>query len=46
MAEKTMLEAVHDAMFEEMKRDESIIVMGEDVGEGGVFRAKIGRAHV
>ena len=42
MAEKTMLEAVHDAMVEEMKRDESIIVMGEDVGEGGVFRATEG----
>jgi 2-oxoisovalerate dehydrogenase E1 component beta subunit len=42
MAEKTMLEAVHDAMFEEMKRDESIILMGEDVGEGGVFRASEG----
>src|SRR6476619_3979745 len=42
MAEKTMLEAVHDAMFEEMKRDERIILMGEDVGEGGVFKASEG----
>jgi len=42
MAEKTMVEAVRDAMFEEMKRDERIIVMGEDVGEGGVFRATDG----
>jgi len=42
MAEKTMIEAVHDAMFEEMQRDERIIVMGEDVGEGGVFRATEG----
>ncbi len=42
MAEKTMIEAVRDAMFEEMKRDERIIVMGEDVGEGGVFRATQG----
>src|SRR5438128_4859996 len=42
MAEKTMVEAVHDAMFEEMKRDDRIIVMGEDVGEGGVFRATEG----
>lgn len=42
MAEKTMIEAVRDAMFEEMKRDERIIVMGEDVGEGGVFRATEG----
>jgi 2-oxoisovalerate dehydrogenase E1 component beta subunit len=42
MAEKTMVEAVRDAMFEEMQRDERIIVMGEDVGEGGVFRATEG----
>jgi 2-oxoisovalerate dehydrogenase E1 component beta subunit len=42
MAEKTMIEAVREAMFEEMKRDERIIVMGEDVGEGGVFRATEG----
>jgi 2-oxoisovalerate dehydrogenase E1 component beta subunit len=42
MTEKTMVEAVRDAMFEEMKRDERIIVMGEDVGEGGVFRATDG----
>ncbi len=42
MAEKTMVEAVREAMFEEMKRDERIIVMGEDVGEGGVFRATQG----
>ncbi|MBI2914137.1 MAG: alpha-ketoacid dehydrogenase subunit beta [Chloroflexi bacterium] len=42
MAEKTMVEAVRDAMSEEMKRDERIIVMGEDVGEGGVFRATQG----
>ncbi len=42
MAEKTMLEAVHDAMFEEMKRDPRVLVMGEDVGGGGVFRATQG----
>lgn len=42
MAEKTMIEAVHDAIYDEMKRDSSIIIMGEDVGEGGVFRATEG----
>jgi 2-oxoisovalerate dehydrogenase E1 component beta subunit len=42
MAEKTMIEAVRDAMFDEMKRDDRIILMGEDVGEGGVFRASEG----
>ncbi len=42
MPEKTMIEAVRDAMLDEMKRDERIIVMGEDVGGGGVFRATEG----
>ena len=42
MPEKTMVEAIRDAMFEEMKRDDRVIVMGEDVGEGGVFRATEG----
>jgi 2-oxoisovalerate dehydrogenase E1 component beta subunit len=42
MPEKTMIEAVRDAMLDEMKRDERVIVMGEDVGEGGVFRATEG----
>ena len=42
MPEKTMIEAVRHAMLEEMKRDERIIVMGEDVGSGGVFRATEG----
>jgi 2-oxoisovalerate dehydrogenase E1 component beta subunit len=37
-----MIEAVRDAMLDEMKRDERIIVMGEDVGGGGVFRATEG----
>jgi 2-oxoisovalerate dehydrogenase E1 component beta subunit len=37
-----MIEAVHDAIQEEMRRDSSIIIMGEDVGEGGVFRATEG----
>jgi 2-oxoisovalerate dehydrogenase E1 component beta subunit len=39
MAERNMVEAVHDAMQEEMRRDPRVIVMGEDVGGGGVFRA-------
>ncbi|MGI8550843.1 MAG: alpha-ketoacid dehydrogenase subunit beta [Dehalococcoidia bacterium] len=39
---KSILEAVRDALHEEMARDPSIIVMGEDVEEGGVFRATEG----
>src|SRR3989304_5739488 len=43
MAVKTMIEAVRDALYEEMARDPSIIVLGEDVGvSGGVFRATEG----
>jgi 2-oxoisovalerate dehydrogenase E1 component beta subunit len=37
-----MIEAIRDGMFEEMKRDERVMLMGEDVGEGGVFRASEG----
>jgi pyruvate/2-oxoglutarate/acetoin dehydrogenase E1 component len=43
MPSKTLVEAVNDALHTEMKRDDSILVMGEDVGRaGGVFRATAG----
>ena len=42
MAEKNMVEAVRDAMSEEMKRDPRVIILGEDVENGGVFRATQG----
>lgn len=43
MAVKTYIEAVTDAMAEEMERDSSVFVLGEDVGvRGGVFRATAG----
>jgi 2-oxoisovalerate dehydrogenase E1 component beta subunit len=43
MAVKTNIEALRDTMFEEMRRDERIVVLGEDVGvRGGVFRATEG----
>jgi 2-oxoisovalerate dehydrogenase E1 component beta subunit len=42
MTLKTYIEAIHDAMFEEMERDESVLVLGEDIQEGGVFRATDG----
>ena len=43
MALKTLLEAVNEALHEEMERDPSTIVLGEDVGvHGGVFRATDG----
>lgn len=43
MAAKTIVEAVHDALREEMARDERVILMGEDVGyKGGVFKVSVG----
>lgn len=43
MAVKSYIEAVREAMDEEMTRDERVIVMGEDVGiKGGVFKATDG----
>jgi pyruvate/2-oxoglutarate/acetoin dehydrogenase E1 component len=43
MPSKTLVEAVNDALHVEMERDDSVMVMGEDVGRaGGVFRATAG----
>ena len=43
MAELSIVEAVNDALHVELARDDSVMVMGEDVGRaGGVFRATAG----
>ncbi len=43
MANLTIVEAVNAALKQEMERDKSVIVLGEDVGkDGGVFRATEG----
>ena len=43
MAEKFLVEAVNDALQVEMERDDTVMVLGEDVGRaGGVFRATAG----
>ena len=43
MTIKTVLEAVRDAMREEMRRDNRVFIMGEDIGaRGGVFLATEG----
>ena len=40
---KTLIQALHEAMDEELARDERVFVTGEDVGKrGGVFRATTG----
>ncbi|MBI3805227.1 MAG: alpha-ketoacid dehydrogenase subunit beta [Nitrospirae bacterium] len=39
----TFIKAIHDAMFEEMKRDDNVFLLGEDVGIlGGAFKATEG----
>src|SRR6478672_6403313 len=43
MAVMTMIDSVRSTLAEEMRRDESIVVLGEDVGKkGGVFLATDG----
>ena len=43
MATLNVIEAVREAMFEEMRRDPSVFILGEDVGRrGGVFLATKG----
>src|SRR4030066_360991 len=43
VAEITLIEAIRQAMDEELARDESVFIVGEDVGvRGGVFRATVG----
>jgi 2-oxoisovalerate dehydrogenase E1 component beta subunit len=43
MAVKTMIEAIREGMDEEMARDPSVFLIGEDVGQrGGVFLASDG----
>jgi 2-oxoisovalerate dehydrogenase E1 component beta subunit len=39
----TYVDAIHEALWEEMERDESVFVLGEDVGVyGGAFRVTAG----
>ena len=43
MAEKTYLEAIREALFEEMARDENVFCLGEDIGVyGGAFKVTEG----
>ena len=43
MAVRTYIEAIHDGIQEEMRRDPRVFVIGEDVGTyGGAFRATAG----
>jgi 2-oxoisovalerate dehydrogenase E1 component beta subunit len=43
MAVKTVVQTIHDTLLEEMRRDDRVVVLGEDVGaRGGVFRVTMG----
>jgi pyruvate dehydrogenase E1 component beta subunit len=43
VTEKTMVQAINDALRHEMRRDDRVVVLGEDVGRaGGVFRVTQG----
>src|SRR6266508_4929306 len=43
MAIRTFIEAIRETLGEEMRRDDAVIVLGEDVGvKGGVFLATDG----
>ncbi len=47
MAKLTIVEAINLGLKQEMKKDKSVIVIGEDVGEdGGVFRVTDGLAKL
>ena len=47
MAIMTMVQAINSALKQEMERDKSVIVLGEDVGiDGGVFRVTDGLLNV
>jgi 2-oxoisovalerate dehydrogenase E1 component beta subunit len=43
MAEVTLVEAIREALAEEMERDESVVLLGEDIARyGGAFKATDG----
>jgi 2-oxoisovalerate dehydrogenase E1 component beta subunit len=43
MAEKNLVNTIHDTLWDEMQADDRVLVLGEDVGaRGGVFRATAG----
>ena len=42
MTERTYIDAINDALLEEMERLPHMVVLGEDVQHGGVFRATDG----
>src|SRR6266545_4624702 len=43
MTEKNVIQTIHDTLWDSMKADDRVLIMGEDVGvRGGVFRVTAG----
>lgn len=42
MSKLTLIEAINQALLQEMELDKDVVLLGEDVGMGGVFRATSG----
>jgi 2-oxoisovalerate dehydrogenase E1 component beta subunit len=42
---KTFIKAINETMHEEFARDPRVFLLGEDIADGGVFRATEGLAH-
>ncbi len=42
MTKITFIEAINQAMLQEMEADKNVVILGEDLGMGGVFRATDG----
>jgi 2-oxoisovalerate dehydrogenase E1 component beta subunit len=43
VTEKNVVQTIHDTLWDSMKADDSVLILGEDVGaRGGVFRATAG----
>jgi 2-oxoisovalerate dehydrogenase E1 component beta subunit len=43
VTEKNLVNTIHDTLWDEMKADDRVLILGEDVGaRGGVFRATAG----
>ena len=42
MTESTYIEAIHAALEEEMERLPTMVILGEDIQDGGVFRVTEG----
>ncbi|MEA2512545.1 MAG: 2-oxoisovalerate dehydrogenase component beta subunit, partial [Thermomicrobiales bacterium] len=41
--QKSLIEAIHDTLRDELRADDRVVILGEDVGQrGGVFRVTAG----